>query len=274
MIQQRLHRLLEGHLDLRGTRLRYRLAGRGPVVLLLHGWALDGTMWQPLQARLASRFRVLVVDRRGYGRTTGHPSIEREVADLRVLCRRLGLRDIAVIGMSQAARVALRLAGSRSLRTSCIVLDGPPGPTRGESDPTREDPPITQYRRLVATQGLGAFRRIWRSHDLMRLHQAGRRTQRLLDRMLRNYPGRDLRVSSPTLSSARPLDLSRIRAAASVLCGAEDQPSRRQQAEALAARLQRGEHAVLPNSGHLTVLDAPLRYERTVTAFLRRHVRR
>ena len=70
MPPQHLNISHEGHMDLRGTRLFYRLAGTGPAVLLLHGWALDGAMWKALQDRLSRDFSVLVVDRRGYGRST------------------------------------------------------------------------------------------------------------------------------------------------------------------------------------------------------------
>lgn len=260
----------EGHLDLRGTRLRYRLAGRGPALLLLHGWALDGSMWRALQDRLARHYRVLAVDRRGYGRSSGTPSIEREVGDLRVLCQRLGLRNVALLGMSQATRVALRLAQSRSLRASCLVLDGPPGPTRGEADPAREDPPLTLYRQLVATRGMGAFRRVWRGHALLKLHSAGMKTRHLLDAIGRRYPGRDLK--SPG-RPARLLDVSRTRAAALVLCGAQDVDLRQAEAADLARRLPRGELRRVPRAGHLPNLDSPLRYERALTAFLRRHAR-
>lgn len=264
----------EGHMDLRGTRLYYRLAGSGPALLLLHGWALDGAMWRGLQDRLARDFSVLVVDRRGYGRSTGQPSIEREVGDLRVLCQRLGLRNIAVLGMSQAARVALRLALSRSLRVSCLVLDGPPGPTRGETEPATEDPPLTQYRRLLTERGLGAFRKAWRAHPLLALHTAGRRTRALVDDIGRRYTGLDLRRNRRSDSIRRPVNLSRIRPPTLVLCGAKDLPARQQEAADLAQRLPRSRLIRLPGSGHLPNLDVPLRYEQALRGFLRRYALR
>ena len=268
------HNTLEGHLDLRGTRLFYRLCGRGPALLLLHGWALDGEMWRDLQDRLARDYRVLVVDRRGYGRSTGQASIEREVGDLKVLCQRLGLRDIAVLGMSQAARVALRLALSRSLRVSCLVLDGPPGPTRGETDPAHEDPPLTLYRQVLAEGGLGAFRKAWQGHALLALHSAGRRTRALLDAMGRRYPGRDLKARPRKTSSGRPVTLSQIRRPSLVLCGALDLPARQQEAVDLVRRLPRSQLLRLPGSGHLPNLDVPRPYEQALRRFLRRYALR
>ncbi|MEN9705752.1 MAG: hypothetical protein RLZZ393_1631, partial [Pseudomonadota bacterium] len=63
----RKSRFREGHLDLRGSRLHYRVAGQGPAVLLLHGWALDGRLWTPQWKTLTRHHRVVVVDRRGFG---------------------------------------------------------------------------------------------------------------------------------------------------------------------------------------------------------------
>lgn len=265
--------MFQDYLDLRGTRLAYRLSGKGPALLLLHGWALDGGMWQALQKRLSRRYRVLAVDRRGYGRSSGRPSIEREVDDLRILCQRLGLRNIAVLGMSQATRVALRLSRSRSLRISCLVLDGPPGPTRGEQDPATEDPPVTRYRALVASRGMQAFRREWAAHPLMRLPSARRGSRWLLAKMGRRYPGRDLRDAGRPSAPTRPLSPSRIRTPTLVLCGAEDMPARQEAALALSRQLPRAGFSRLPGAAHLPNLDDPQGYERTVARFLRRHAR-
>jgi len=44
-------------------------AGEGPPLLLLHGWPQHGWMWRKLLAPLASEFRVIVPDLRGFGRS-------------------------------------------------------------------------------------------------------------------------------------------------------------------------------------------------------------
>ena len=155
--------------DLRGTPLFYRIGGQGPALLLLHGWTLDGSLWMPLLTALMRHHRVLAVDRRGFGRSSGQASVEREVADLTVLCRRLGITNPAVIGMSQATRVALRLAQSRALSVRALVLDGPP-PPQAVDPQGAENPPMSRYRDLVASAGLGAFRALWRTHPLVTHH--------------------------------------------------------------------------------------------------------
>jgi pimeloyl-ACP methyl ester carboxylesterase len=39
-----------------GIRLRFRDEGRGPAVLLVHGWTLDLEMWDPKSGRCVTRF--------------------------------------------------------------------------------------------------------------------------------------------------------------------------------------------------------------------------
>ncbi|MGH2830769.1 MAG: alpha/beta fold hydrolase, partial [Actinomycetota bacterium] len=44
-----------------------REQGSGPAVVLLHGFPQTGACWDPIAARLAARFRVIVPDLPGYG---------------------------------------------------------------------------------------------------------------------------------------------------------------------------------------------------------------
>jgi 3-oxoadipate enol-lactonase len=98
------------YLWVEGTRLRYRDAGSGPAVLLIHGWTLDLDMWEPQVEALADSFRVIRLDRRGFGLSSGRPALTDDVADVQALCRHLALKHVSVVGMSQGARVAARLA--------------------------------------------------------------------------------------------------------------------------------------------------------------------
>src|SRR5215467_8368775 len=97
-------------LTIDGARLRYRDEGRGPAVLLLHGWTLDLQMWDPQVVALRDAFRLVRLDRRGHGRSDGTSSTQRDSADLAALCRHLALTRVALIGMSQGARSALEFA--------------------------------------------------------------------------------------------------------------------------------------------------------------------
>src|SRR5215218_7601972 len=50
-----------------GTTLHVRVGGKGPAVVLLHGYGETGDMWSPLAAELAKDHTVIVPDLRGMG---------------------------------------------------------------------------------------------------------------------------------------------------------------------------------------------------------------
>lgn len=56
-----------------GTRIFVRVGGKGPAVVLLHGYAETGDMWEPLAAELAKNHTVVVPDLRGMG-LSSHPA--------------------------------------------------------------------------------------------------------------------------------------------------------------------------------------------------------
>src|SRR4051794_1728989 len=53
--------------DVSGVKLQYLTAGRGPAVLLLHGYAETSRMWRPLIPKLAAEFTVIAPDLPGIG---------------------------------------------------------------------------------------------------------------------------------------------------------------------------------------------------------------
>src|SRR6266481_1505128 len=56
-----------------GTSLYVRVGGKGPAVVLLHGFGDTGDMWAPLAAELARDYTVVVPDLRGMG-LSSHPA--------------------------------------------------------------------------------------------------------------------------------------------------------------------------------------------------------
>ena len=56
-----------------GTEIYYRDWGTGSPIVLIHGWPLDGDMWENQSTYLAEHgLRVIAHDRRGFGRS-GQP---------------------------------------------------------------------------------------------------------------------------------------------------------------------------------------------------------
>jgi haloacetate dehalogenase len=102
-----------GSVNLHGVR-----AGRGPAVLLVHGFPQNHTMWHRIAPALARDHTVIAADLRGYGDSGRPPSGENHAgysframaADLLALMAHFGFDHFAVVGHDRGARVAHRMA--------------------------------------------------------------------------------------------------------------------------------------------------------------------
>ena len=260
------------YVDIGGSRLRYRDEGEGPAVVLLHGWALDLDMWEPQAAALSADYRIVRVDRRGFGLSSGEPSLVDDVSDVQALCRHLKLQRISLLGTSQGARVALHIASVSPSMISCLILDGSPriGAAAGRRDP--QELPYEDFRHLAQTQGMTALRREWMRHPLAELKTGRADARELLARMVARYPGKDLidPVSRPALTTTAEM-IQSIAPPVLVIGGALDIDSRRRIALELVRELPRAQRAEIPDAGHLSNLDNPQAYTSALRRFLGQH---
>lgn len=101
-------------------------AASAPAVLLVHGQILDGHIFDALAAGLAARWRVLVPDLPGHGRSA--PLSPFALAGVREALeealRARGIRSVSLLGYSLGGYHALALALERRVTVERIVLLG------------------------------------------------------------------------------------------------------------------------------------------------------
>ncbi|HKU88466.1 MAG TPA: alpha/beta hydrolase [Steroidobacteraceae bacterium] len=256
-------------LQVEGARLRYRDEGSGRAIVFVHGWTLDLDVWEP-QLPLAAELRVVRYDRRGFGLSSGDPSLAHDVADLGTLLTVLGVVSPLLVGMSQGARVVLEFAARHPSFVCGLVLDGAPPPPGG---PITDDLPLDSLRLIAGHQGMDAFRRAWRLHPLTQLVTGDARMHALLARILARYPGRDL--LAPGAAGREAIDrrlLADVRVPVLVINGARDTESRRRAGALLRDALPSAEHVLIANAAHFPNLDAPREYNQLMSGFARRHL--
>lgn len=260
------------YIEINGARLRYRDEGQGSAVLLVHGWALDLDMWEPQAAALSAAYRVVRLDRRGFGLSSGDPSLVDDITDLHALCQHLRLQRVALVGMSQGARVVLQMTLVSPAMVSCLILDGSPRIGAAQSTYDPQELPYEDYRRLAQTRGMTAFRREWTQHPLAKLRTENVQAKELLARMVARYPGKDLVQPLPHPSVITTLQMIQsIAPPVLVIGGALDIDSRKRFAHELTRELPRAEQAEIPDAGHLCNLDNPQAYTSALRNFLEHH---
>src|SRR6202040_249786 len=86
-----------------GIRLRVALAGKGPLIVLVHGWPESWYSWRhQIPALAAAGYRVAAVDVRGYGGSDKPEpieaySIKQMCADIAGLIEGLGEKEAILI---------------------------------------------------------------------------------------------------------------------------------------------------------------------------------
>ena len=244
------------------------VAGTGTAVVLLHGWALDRRVWTPQIAPLSRRFRLVLLDRRGFGRSTAPPDLAAEIDDLLIVRKRLGLERMILVGMSQAGRVALQFALVHPDSVAGIVLHGAPldGFLPG---PRPEDAiPVSSYVALARAGQLERMKGLWRSHALMRAGSPAARS--CLDQLLAGYQGRDLLAPQPAPLASIAGRLEDVYAPALVVTGERDTRWRQLVGDALAYGLPHGRRAIVLGGEHLCNLTHPEDYNRLIETFAAR----
>jgi pimeloyl-ACP methyl ester carboxylesterase len=102
-----------------GSKLRVEFFGRqgAPVLILTHGWGLDSTVWRYARAHLADRFRLIVWDLPGLGKSKTPPDgriqLDRFAEDLRTVIGLAEGQPVVLVGHSIGGMTLQTLAGLR-----------------------------------------------------------------------------------------------------------------------------------------------------------------
>lgn len=118
------------------AQLHYEIEGEGPLVLLVHGGTGTGSYdWEHLRGPLAQRYRLLIPDLRGHGRSSDPEWLlgaDQVGDDILALLDHVGARPVAAIAFSIGAASMLRLLSRRPDLTDAFVAIAPSLQSRPE----------------------------------------------------------------------------------------------------------------------------------------------
>jgi non-heme chloroperoxidase len=124
----------------------YENHGTGDPVLLIHGYPLDGNSWERQQRELlASDYRVITYDRRGFGRSS-RPTVGYDydtfAADLKAVIEHLDLNNLVLVGFSMGSGEIVRYIsayGSERVRRAALLGTIPPFVLKTDDNPEGVD---------------------------------------------------------------------------------------------------------------------------------------
>ena len=104
---------MDNYFNYKGQKIFYRSTGKGPALLLLHGFLENQNIWKYFAGELSARFRVLTLDLPGHGKSGiyGEVHTMKFMADVaKELLNLLQIDDFVVIGHSMGGYVSLAMA--------------------------------------------------------------------------------------------------------------------------------------------------------------------
>jgi pimeloyl-ACP methyl ester carboxylesterase len=247
-------------LDRDGVQIHYEIHGKGPALLLTHGFSATGEMWAGQLPALTPDFTVITWDMRGHGRSDypedqGLYSEEATVADMAALLDAVGAEQAIVEGLSLGGYMSLAFHATHPERTrALLIIDTGPGYKNDQARDGWNESAIRRAERFEA-DGLpdpakvGAEVRLARHRDATGLARAAR--------------------GMLTQKNARVIEsLPAIKVPAIVIVGADDTPFLAA-SDYMAAKIPGAKKAVIAGAGHSANIDQPEAFNATLLNFLR-----
>jgi len=113
-------------INIDGYQIAFSRSGKGPALILVHGFPIDSQIWNDVRPLLQTRFDVITTDLRGFGEsslgTTSSLRMEDYASDIEKLMRQLGIQQAYIAGHSMGGYVALAFAKSNPEKISGLGL--------------------------------------------------------------------------------------------------------------------------------------------------------
>jgi pimeloyl-ACP methyl ester carboxylesterase len=253
------------------VRLHVEEHGRGPLVVLAHGFGGSARNFR-LQARaVADRYRTVAFDARGHARSAAPDAPEQYrrqcfVEDFARVIDESGAATAVLGGLSMGAGLALSFALTHPERVRGLVLAAFP---RGRDEPEARAWALG-FARAIEERGVDAAGAefVWGPRSHFDVEGARWIRQGFLEHAPHALAAilRELLATQPSVAELRP-DLERFDRPTLVVVGAADRLSRAP-SEALARALPRGSLVVIEGAGHVVNLAAPGPFNAALEAFL------
>lgn len=250
---------MDQFVDINGIRTRWRQAGTGPPVLVLHGWGAKIEAVDPIIRALSPQLTVFAVDLPGFGETALPPA-PWGVADYadwtRALMDELGLERPNIVGHSNGGRIAIHLATHHPERVDKLILVDAAGirPKRG----------LRYYRRVGMAKTA--------KHAARLLGRPGRALQRRVIARTASSDYANAGPLRPTFVKLVNEDLTpllpRIRASTLLIWGDQDDATPLSDGLTMERLIPDAGLVVLKGAGHFSYIDQPQRFGRVAAHFL------
>lgn len=251
-----------------GLDIHHEVQGEGPPIVLIHGLGATSNIWYAQRTTFSKYFKVIVYDRSGAGRSqkSAHGySVTAWADELAGLLDHLAVPAAVVVGHSLGSMVALHFAGKYAARTRALILAG------GEAELTPEAKNLlTERARTTEAHGQLAAAGPWLNGVLSAAtREANPALAGLVREMFLGYDGKTYAQHCLALRDGTALnDLAKIKCPTLLTVGDQDLVTPLSWQRAIAKGLADSRIRVIPNTGHMTMIEAPTVFNTVLMDFL------
>lgn len=229
--------------------------GKGEPLILLHGGLGSGLSWGKQVPEFSKKYKVILVDSRGQGRSTDAKSpltYHLMAEDVVALMDKLKIDSARFVGWSDGGNIAIDLAIHHPTRVKSYVAYG------ANIHPVGLQPDFLNYLRTASKTKL--------EKDLGReFLQVTKEPERLAEIVQKI---KTMWLTEPQFTKAQ---LASIKAPGLILDGKTEEAIRPDHAAEIAAAIPSSTLLMLPDVGHYAMFSDTERFNREVMAFLAKH---
>ena len=254
-----------------GAEMNYLEKGSGTPVVLVHGFPLDGRMWREQVGALSSRWRVIVPDLRGFGKSAeaGAFTMDSLADDVHALAEQLKLGRFVLAGLSMGGYAALAYVAKHpgTLR-GLILVD-----TKAEADTAEgkagRDKMIAQAREQGTKPIADAmFGKLIPEEAAKGRPALARELREIMDSQRATTLAHALAAMRDRVD--RTDVLARIDVPTLMIVGEKDGISPPDVMRKMHEKVRGSELLVIPGAGHMTPMEQPGQVNRAMERFLER----
>lgn len=256
-----------GVLEIDGLRIRYKQAGQGAPILLLHGWGGQIESMDPIANALAQHFAITSIDFPGHGESSLPPEpwhVSDFLDNTIKVMDRLGLAQPGIVSHSFGGRVTIKLAALHPQRAGRLLFTAGAGVI----------PPASLTKRLKRLAGSTAGKLRSAAHAVAPSTDAA--VERIGQKLFPYLASRDYKNAGAlrhTLGYVVAEDLTplldQIRSTSLLVWGDQDQDTPLYCGETMKRLIPDSELVVFQGAGHFPYVDQMAKFNMLALKFFR-----
>lgn len=241
-----------------------------PVILFIHGFPLNKSMWEGQLLAFQKTHRVIAYDVRGHGQTesgTGPFSIDLFVTDLLQLMDALKIEKATLCGLSMGGYIALNAIQSHPERFSALILcDTQCGADTPEGKEKRMKAIESLKKESIETYAEGSLPNLFAEESL----KSRKEVVEAVRQMIITTREESLSKTLMTLAERKETctRLKDINVPVLIVVGEQDTITPMDAAQLMHFKLLDSKLAAIPNAGHLSSLENLQAFNEVVREFL------